>query len=178
MSKKIDLTFSDDHLFFSLRFEEELNIQNIPYRLRFKNDLTYIFNDMNDYIKATQIYSKLSGEFKYDININNLEEKLSLKNQKYYTEYENGVQKILCKEIYERCHINQELIDVIDNKGIFITSVQDVGYKDFKKGYKGLHDKIDKKLHETKREIINSDDYKIKKINLLNKIFKQYNIKI
>jgi len=139
-----EINIKDEHEFFRPRLEEEL-----------KGVL--IFETKEELIKATKIYDKLILEFKYDIEINRLEELL----------IDNGVfpdyDKILSKEVYEEYIIT-------------IGLVKNLTYKDFMNNYEGYHKKLDYKLHCIKQRIISSDNYKIKKLNLLKKELNKYNI--
>jgi hypothetical protein len=140
------LNINDEHEFFKPRLEEELEKINLSIQLKSKEDL----------IKAKKIYDKLILEFKYDTEINRLED-LLIDKAGIFPDYE----KILSKEVFD----------------VYILSINtDITYKDFMNNYAGLHKKIDYKLHNIKQKIMNSDDYKIKKLNLLKKELNKYNI--
>lgn len=151
------LNIKEEHEFFWARLEEELDINkikvdcddiNLPY--------TYLFESKEELLKAKKIYDKLIYLFRYDTEINRLED-LLIDKAGIFPDYE----KILSKEVFD----------------VYILSINtDITYKDFMNNYAGLHKKIDYKLHNIKQKIINSDDYKIKKLNLLKKELNKYNI--
>lgn len=182
------LTIEDDHTFFIPRFEEELKLNKIQYEISTKFDNKYNFYDSPDKIKAKKIYDDLKIEFKYDIFIFELEAKLICEHEeqikehdkviKYLSQYENEIDKIQCRMIYEEFKNNSKIKDKADKKNLFITSIEDVTYNDFMYNYKKINQKLTIILDNVKDKILNSDEYKIKKINLLEKILKQYNVDI
>lgn len=170
-------TIPNEHIFFLPRLEEEFYNHKVIYESKDYDDgYFFIFPDTNIKERAKEIYKKLQYEFKYDIEINRLEDLLfdHIQNDKciYYDELD----ELISKEIYLQSKRDMKIRRMIDNKKVFILEFDDLTYKDFMSEYDKLHKKMDYVLHNLKQKILSSDDFKIKKINLLSKILALYNI--
>lgn len=148
-----ELNIKDEHEFFRPRLEEEL-------------EGVLIFETKGELMKAKKIYDKLILEFKYDIEINRLEQLL------YNNNIDIDYYKIMADILYNEYELKEIVKIRTDTNGMFLECPKCISYSidNYKK-------KIPEyKSHHIKQKIINSDDYKIKKLNLLNKELNKYNI--
>jgi len=148
-----ELNIKDEHEFFRPRLEEEL-------------EGVLIFETKGELMKAKKIYDKLILEFKYDIEINRLEQLL------YNNNIDIDYYKIMEDILYNKHELKEIVIKRKDTNGMFLECSKCMSYTENKDGDE-LPDYL---THLIKQKIINSDDYKIKKLNLLNKELNKYNI--
>lgn len=165
-----------DYLFFfTPRLEEEYDISNILYKSAHNDhESLYVFNDIETKDKAYNIYLSLKKTFKYDIEIDRLEKLLNSKLFNNYSKYSDELDSLLSFMLFEEFKKNKRLKILSNQKKLFIIDVDDLTYNDFMNNYDRLHKKIDDTLLTMKENIIQSDEYKIKKLNILAKIINDY----
>lgn len=159
------ILMNTNHEIFMPRFEEELNEHKILYKKQVNafEYYIYIFDTIIGRNNAKDIYNNLIIEFKYDVEIKRLEDLMYSQLFDNYCTYERKIYRLLSMIIYDRFSHDIMLKELCK-------------YPDFlEKGYIKSK-KIEERLHELKEQIRNSDDYKIKKINILGQMLDKYNI--
>jgi hypothetical protein len=173
------LTVITDEFFFTPRLEEDFYESKLLFDAReYDKGIVYVFPINTMFKKAEEIYAKLKQEFKYDIEIARLEKILDNEVFDNYCRYSTELDEMLSKEVFEEFKKDKRLKSLANGKKLFILDFDDISYKDFMDNYSTLHRKMEYKIFDVKQRIIQREDYKIKKLNILGKILKDYCITI
>jgi hypothetical protein len=166
------IVLTEDYLFLTLRLDKELNHLCIHFKSNhYPHQSLYMFDNKRDKNTAELLIENLKEEFRFDIQLIDLEKKIQNINL-YNNLYQVEKEKMKRFYIYQEIKKDSKLINMINRSNIYSLDFEDLSYEEFERGYGKLLKKDYISVFNILDNVIHSNEYKIEKINILNKIIK------